>query len=192
MASFSIHLAVGKKYMEKNHIENEQLFLRGTVDPDLATDKEKSHYTLERNDNTLITHLNTKIFLPAFLNENKIDTDYMKGTFLHLITDYLFYNDFFEKDYLLNISYDEFCQDLFYSYDLTSNYIEEKYDVDLSGLVEAIVMKREKVKKEKISKQSEKNILDIIKLDKFIEKVSRIDLEEYKRKLLEANTNILP
>jgi len=81
MASFSIHLAVGKRYMEKNHIENEQLFMKGIVDPDLASDKNKSHYTFNRNADSLFTYLSTKIYLPEFLKVNMIDTDYMKGVF---------------------------------------------------------------------------------------------------------------
>lgn len=194
MASFSIHLAVGKRYMDKNHIENKQLFMRGIVDPDLVSNKDESHYTLERTDDTVLTHLNTKIYLPTFLKKNAIDNDYMKGVFLHLITDYLFFTDFFEKDYLTNISYGEFCKDLYYSYDLTNDYFKKKYDIELSDFIEKININIDKDKKEKSFNQSQtrKNILDLKKLDKLIEKVSNIDLEKYKRKILKANKNILP
>lgn len=193
MPSFDIHLAVGKRYIKKNNIKDKYSFMKGTIAPDLVPDKDKSHYTQERDNDTVLTHLKTKIYLPKFLKENEINTDYMKGVFLHLITDFLFFNDFLKKDYLSNISYNEFFQDLYYSYDLSNNYLREKYNIDFKSFIEenSLDLDKEKLMKTYNKNHIRKNILDFKELDDFIERVSSIDLEEYKKKVLETNQNII-
>lgn len=116
MPSFNIHLAVGKVYLDTHKIENKTEFLKGIMDPDLAEDDHKSHYTGERKNGSFKEHLQTKVDLQKYLKENKIDNDYQKGYFLHLLTDYHFFNGFFEEQYIDNTSYSEFCKDLYYSY----------------------------------------------------------------------------
>lgn len=186
MASFNIHLAVGKRYLDKHKINNVNEFMRGIIEPDLTPNKNQSHYTKERYDNTLLTYLNTKVDLRAFLNKNKINDDYMKGVFLHLITDYLFFTDFFDKEYLNTITYEEFCKDLYFSYDLTDDYLEEKYNINLGNFSDKIHKNIKKLKKEKNVSENIKrqNILEFNKLEGFIEKVSSINLKDYKKKFI--------
>lgn len=193
MASFNIHLAVGKGYASKNKIKNLKLFYNGIIDPDLAEDKFKSHYTGVEKKENLLLYLKTKVQLLSFLQENNFNNDYAKGIFLHLITDYLFFNDFFDIDYLENITYKEFIKDLYYSYDCTNDYLKKKYDIDLSNFENKLLMNIKKNKNKKIINDKEsKNLLEESKLDKFIERVSNISLEEYRDKLLKNNENILP
>jgi len=193
MASFDIHLAVAKRYIAKNHINNENDFYEGTIDPDLNDDKNSSHYTEKKNKNLLIPYLQGKVMLYKFLSENNIDDDYNKGVFLHLITDYLFYNDFFNINYLENVTYEEFIKDLYYSYDCTNEYLKDKYKINLNKFYEKINIGVDREKKKKnINNPSGKNILDFDKLSFFIERVSDINLEKYKDKLLEEKENILP
>ena len=124
-------------------------------------------------------------------NEN-IESDYQKGVFLHLITDYLFFNNFFEYKYLKNISYLEFCKDLYYSYDLTNQYLKEKYEINYSQLLKDIKDNILKSKTEKnVSNETRKNIIPFTKLEKFIEYVSDIEFENYKSKIINSNSNIL-
>lgn len=96
MASFDIHLAIGKSYILKNrNIINEEEFYKGIIAPDLVINKEKSHYSGKQNKEDLLDYLANKVQLFLYLKNNNINTDYDKGIFLHLITDYLFFNDFF-------------------------------------------------------------------------------------------------
>ena len=83
MASFSIHLAIGKRYLEKNKIENEKDFLLGVIDPDLAQDKRKSHYTGSTDTTNLEYFLSEKVLLNRYLETNNIDNNYDLGIFLH-------------------------------------------------------------------------------------------------------------
>ena len=183
MASFYIHLAVAKRYIDKNNIKYPDELLVGANAPDEAIDKDKAHYTGIRKDNSLLTHLSTKVILRDFLKENSLESDYNKGVFLHLITDYLFFNDFFPQSYLENITYEDFCKDLYYSYSLTNEILKEQY---------SILVKEPKVYSKIIDDGTRKNILHINDLEKFIEKVSDISLEKYRLKLLKAKENILP
>lgn len=193
MASFNILFAVGQRYIDKNHIKNIDVFMQGILDPDLAEDKKKSHYTKKRINDTLLTHLQTKVSLYDFLKENSMETDYKKGIFLHLITDYLFFNDFFDLEYIKNVDYENFCKDLYFSYDLTNSYLQKKYNINTDKFKNEINNNIKKDNQEKQIKINEKrnNILDTSKLNSFIEKVSDINLEEYKNKILEVKNNLL-
>lgn len=192
MASFNIHLAIANKYLVKNHINNKKEFYNGIIDPDLVENKIQSHYTDLKSKNLLIPYLEGKAQLNKFLLENDIDTDYNKGVFLHLITDYLFFKDFFDNDYLINITYDDFVKDLFYSYKYVNNYLENKYKLDLNQFGDKLTTS---IKNDINTKKSEcndfKNILEFDKLDLFIEKVSSVNLNEYKAKIILNNKNVI-
>lgn len=188
MASFYIHLAIAKRYSEKNKINNLNDFYKGNIDPDLVVDKSISHYDLKKDKSNLIDHLENRVILPDFLKENNVDTDYDKGVFLHLVTDYLFFTNFFDREYLSKNNYDKFFGNLYYSYDCVNEYILDKYKLDLSLFKDVFANNQ----KNNDTYENKENIFNINKLDQFIEKTSNIDLEAYKDKLIENNINILP
>lgn len=185
MASFNIHLSVAKRYMDKNSIDDKEEFIRGSIAPDLAEDDNKSHYSGYRDKTDILSALKNKVLLDKYLEENSIESPYDKGVFLHLITDNLFFTDFFDEEYLLITGYKAFCKDLYYSYDICNQYLEEKYQIDYGKYREAIEnnIKKDNTEKE-IDNSDRTNILPYEKLDSFIERVSNINLEEYKNKIL--------
>ena len=185
MASFNIHLAIGKQYIEKrSQIKNKDEFYKGIIAPDLVENKAETHYSGQQDKDDLLYYLSKKVQLEKFIEKEKIDTDYQKGVFLHLITDYLFFNKFFEKKYLSNVTYEEFCQDLYYSYDQTNKYIEKEYKINNMIFVQEISKNIQKSKKEKnITDEKRTNIISIKKIDEFIDLVSSIDLEQYKEQI---------
>ena len=190
MPGFNIHLAIGKRYIEKqnklkieeNKIKNEKAFYDGLVAPDLVTDKAISHYTTEKDNSDLEKYLAGKVRLDLYLKDNKIETDFEKGVFLHLLTDYLFFNKFFEKEYIRNVLYQEFVRDLYYTYEETNSYLDNKYGIDLSMYGDKLKKNIEKSKKEKKIDEDEtsekKMIFTEENIDKFIEDVSSIDLSK--------------
>lgn len=193
MASFSIHLAVAKRYVEKTNLINTKEFYKGIIEPDLVDDKKTSHYTGNKNKLDLLSYFANKVQLNEFLKNNNINSDYQKGVFLHLITDYLFFNNFFDNRYLKNISYEDFCKDLYYSYNLTNEYLEYKYNIVYTDFLNQIKDNIKKDKNEKNSNDEKRdNILPIDKIDEFIEYVSDISLEDYRNKIVGADKNILP
>lgn len=189
MPGFNIHLAIGKRYIEKqkNIIKNENSFYNGLVAPDLVTDKKVSHYTAETNTSNLEKYLQGKVRLDLYLKENKVETDFEKGVFLHLFTDYLFFNEFFKKEYIKNTTYQDFVRDLYYSYEKTNDYLNKKYNIDFSIFGDRLIKNIEKNKKEKNLKEDMKNrklIFSEKDLDEFIEKVSSINIDEVVNKVI--------
>lgn len=83
MAGYVIHLAVAEEYL-RNHkqTENYEEFIEGIIFPDSVKDKSETHYAVK----------SSKSNLDKFLKDKKIDNSFNRGYFLHLLTDYLFYN----------------------------------------------------------------------------------------------------
>ena len=132
MQSFQIHLAIAKRYMEKHEIQDKDAFYEGSLAPDFVRPKEKSHYTIETPKENLVEHLKAKVDLNRFLKENEIKNDYDKGVFLHLLTDKIFFTEFFEEEFMRNTDYKEFTENLYISYNETNPYLVEKYQIVLN------------------------------------------------------------
>lgn len=193
MASFNIHLAIGQRYIEKNGFLDEKEFLRGIIEVDLTDNKKKTHYTGFNNQNNLLLWAKERVLLNKYLEKENINTDYQKGVFIHLITDYLFFNKFFNDNYYKNISYREFCKNLYYSYDNIDEYLERKYKIDYMEFIEEIKLNKAKYRNiNKVYNKIGKSIISIKEIDSFIEYVSDINLEKYKDKIIECGKNIFP
>ncbi len=191
MAGFHIHIAIGKVYLKKHKIKDPNAFFKGIIAPDLGA-KDLTHYTdINRDKNNLIDYLAKKVNLYAYLLKNNIDSEYQKGFFLHLITDYLFFNKFFAKDYLRKTNHDTFVKDLYYSYDINNRYLLEKYNLNnflFQDIIEEAIKKSCAKYKNKNEKRT--NILDNDDVDKFINEVANINLENYRKKIIENKGNI--
>lgn len=187
MASFNIHLAVAKVYLKHNKIKYPEEFIKGILDPDLVIDNDQSHYTNKRNNTSLIEHLKTKINLEKYVLGNHIHSDYQKGIFLHLITDYEFFNNFFDLEYLISISYIDFCKSLYYSYDISNSYLEEKYQLKINTYYQELIKKdmAKSRKEKKLEEKQYENILPRDKLDKWINLIGKINLEKYYQEILQ-------
>lgn len=172
MAGFMIHLAIGKRYIEKHklEIENEEEFYRGIIAPDLYEgnykNKSESHYGMW-GDYQAITNID------EFLKDSKVDMskDYWKGYFVHLLSDYYFYQKDFCNEYSEIIK----NRDKFYSdYDCLNKELIEMYDIpkldNINNYINYIerqprYLKRDKVV-EYIEKVSDFNIKDEVKIIK--------------------------
>ena len=173
MPSFNIHLAVAKQYINKHReeIRNENEFLKGAIRPDLneslteiCEDKCKTHYGQlgYRNDGYFETNIN------KFLEDSTVDItkDFFKGYLLHLLTDYYFYNKYFNKEFRQVIK----NKDRFhYDFSCTNKMLEEKYGIELI----------EPLKKYTTYSNGKTKYLDIQKLINFIEELSSIDLQKH-------------
>ncbi len=157
MPGYVIHLAIAEKCLEKNKNEKYNEFINGVIYPDETDDKYKTHYWNEMRS----------VNLYNFLKENKIDTSFNRGYFLHLLTDYLFYNKYIEY----------WSTDIYTDYDLLNPYLIAKYSVKLPNRIKKYVHTDVKNKKLKIlSKEL---------IDKFIEDLSNLDLEHIKEEIME-------
>ena len=94
--------------------------------------------------------------LQRFLENNKLDSSYNQGFFLHLVTDYLFY-----KEYL-----NGYEGSLYHDYNKLNKSIIEKYSVEVPQEVQ------EEVKIEDGNPET----IDLESICEFIDEVSKIDL----------------
>ena len=131
MAGYVTHLAIAEEYLKKHKDVKEDYdeFIKGVIYPDSVTDKSLTHYGIK----------SSKVILKDFLQDNEIYNSYMRGYFLHLITDYLFYNKYLEK----------FTKDIYNDYDILNKRLIEKYNVVLPVNIQNNVFYKEGEKKEK-------------------------------------------
>lgn len=185
MASPVMHLAIAKKYLDNNKNINVQEFIKGTLYPDATHDKDKTHYTKLSRGKDVISHLNGKVDLFKFLKEHESLNDFETGWLLHLVTDYLFFDECFNKKYLENICYEDFCKDLYYAYDCLNLYLEKKYNITKDYY-------KDYPNEYYPGRGYKKCILSKEEIDKFIEHVSSINLEKYIIKIKDNGENIKP
>lgn len=194
MPSYCIHLAIGNLYAKKNKIMDKESFDAGIIAPDFAKDKEASHYSAPRDKANLVDFLHKKVQLAEYLKKNKIDTDFRRGEFLHLVTDYIYFTQFFTPEFINSFPDGEFMTSMYYSYDLIKQPVEEKYNVvypgDLAAVIKAIEEKRKLLGFDKgVTKP---NVLPMEKLERFIDFCASIDLEKFAGKINSLKLNISP
>lgn len=159
MPGYVIHLAVAKQYIKKhkNQIKDEEEFYKGVVYPDSVSDKSLTHYGEK----------STKVILKKFFEEKDLKTDFNKGYFVHLITDYLFYNKFL----------DFFSKDIYNDYDITNKPLIDKYQVNITDDI-----------KEKIFfKDGKTTVFSLENVINFIEKTSEYDINKIEQEVKNNN-----
>ena len=157
MAGYVIHLAIAEEYLRKHKDikEDYEEFIKGVIYPDSVTDKSLTHYGIK----------SSKVILKDFLQDNEINNSYMRGYFLHLITDYLFYNKYLEK----------FTKDIYNDYDILNKRLIEKYNVVLP----------ENIQNNVFYKEGETKILTMELAIKIIDEISDLNLNAVEKEIRE-------
>ena len=155
MAGYVIHLAIAEEYLKKHKDVKEDYdeFIKGVIYPDSVTDKSLTHYGIK----------SSKVILKDFLQDNEINNSYMRGYFLHLITDYLFYNKYLE----------EFTKDIYNDYDILNKKLIEKYNVVLP----------ENIQNNVFYEDGETKILTMELVIKIIDEISDLNLNAVEKEV---------
>lgn len=155
MAGYVIHLAIAEEYLKKHKDVKEDYdeFIKGVIYPDSVTDKSLTHYGIK----------SSKVILKDFLQDNEINNSYMRGYFLHLITDYLFYNKYLEK----------FTKDIYNDYDILNKRLIEKYNVVLP----------ENIQNNVFYEDGETKILTLELAIKIIDEISDLNLNAVEKEI---------
>ena len=150
MPGYVIHLAVAEKYLKKHKCKNEDYneFIEGVIYPDSTKIKSETHYGEKSSESNIY----------EFLKEHELNNSFERGYFLHLLTDYLFYNRYI----------DTISNEIYSDYDILNDKLIEKYNVKLP----------DKVKYTVSSKDGCLVILSMEIIDKLIDDISNYDLEE--------------
>jgi len=190
MASLLMHLAVAKRYLEKNGLDiNDQTsFYDANILPDFDDDKERSHYGKRGESKDLIKRHKEKVGLKKFLETRlcpyKLDTDMDRGLFLHLYTDWIYYNELLPLDYLATIDMTVFPKDNVYTSIVFDPYLEKTY-----GMNYGLTSMQEQVKEQFVKWNlfdekrwgkdfSAKILFTKEQLDDFIELASELQIDE--------------
>ena len=149
MPGYVIHLAVAEKYLKKHKCKNEDYneFIEGVIYPDSTKIKSETHYGEKSSESNIY----------EFLKEHELNNSFERGYFLHLLTDYLFYNRYI----------DTISNEIYSDYDILNDKLIEKYNVKLP----------DKVKHTVSSKDGCLVILSMEIIDKLIDDISNYDLE---------------
>ena len=155
MPGYVIHLAVAQEYLKKHNNKKEDInnFIKGTIYPDSVKDKSLTHYGAK----------SSKVVLKNFLKENYLDNSFNRGYFLHLVTDYLFYNKYL----------DIFTKDIYNDYDITNKPLIEKYKVQIP----------ENIKNYVFFKEGKTKLLHLKLAEKVIDEVSELDLDMIEKEI---------
>ena len=168
MAHVAVHEIIANRYIQKHHdeVRNKNEFIKGSVAPDLneqLTERRKikdfPHYGKWSNGNV-------ETNIDKFLKDKQVNIkqDYWKGYFLHLLTDYYFYNKQFNKEF------EEIKKNkgnLREDYDYIFEKILKKYKITLSNYTSKYVN----------IKDGNSKYLKLDKMLDFIEKMSDINIE---------------
>lgn len=175
MASYTMHLAIAKEYL-KNHNEKEyeKEFYKGTIDVDNVPDKNLTHYSSNIESKNVVTKMISKVNIKKYVEEHTIETSYDRGYFLHLLTDYFFYNNYFNYKDFETLTIDEFDVLLYRDYDYLNKYLINKYEVEIP---ENINQKYFQIFDE------EPKIATYESIDEFIEFMSKLDIYDVYNKI---------
>lgn len=186
MASSPIHLAIAKMYIERNSNLNKEEVLKGTLYPDTIKDKNISHYAdLSKRGKDSVSNLQGKVNLYSFLLEHPSLNDFEFGWFLHLFTDYLFFDECFTKEYLLTHTFEEFRKDLYYSYDCLTDYLISKYNITMEDYT---IYPNEFFP----GKGYKPCLFSKEMIDDFIYRCGSIDIDSYVKKIVLVKGNVKP
>lgn len=148
MPGYVIHLAVGKVYSKENNIENIERFERGIIAPDLVKDKCKSHYGPSSSSPDLNGYIRTR----------RIKDEFDEGYFLHLVTDYLFYNKFLNS----------WNKHIYDDYDKLNDRIIKKYNIVIPNKLVEVVK----------TKSGDLELLSEEEIYRFIDSVGKINIRK--------------
>lgn len=156
MAGYVIHLAVAEEYIRKHKDENADYkeFIKGVIFPDSVKDKSETHYGIESSKSNVY----------KFLLDKKLDTSFNRGYFLHLLTDYIFYNKYL----------DCISKDIYNDYDILNRTLINKYNVKIPKEVENSVFFLE----------GELKILSLEMIDNLIEEISNMSIDKVKEEII--------
>ena len=173
MASFTMHLAIAKLYL-KSHKENEEEFLKATIDVDNVPDKAITHYSTNTNEENAKKWLESKVGIKEYVNEHSIYSSYDRGYFLHLLADYYLYNCYFDDNMLKNTPNKVFRKHLYQDYDVLNKYLIEKYDLERPENLD---------KKYFEIHEGTPKMMTYESIDEYIEFISKLNIDEIYEKI---------
>lgn len=175
MACLAIHIAIAKQYLKNNPQENSQDFLIGAYLPDIAEDSVKSHFGKTGVFLSIKEMYNAKIDIKKCAEALDITNSLNRAMFLHLVTDYMFYNFIYSKQ-LEQIKPTQIKRLLYEDFNIITYYIINKYKITIPEQISNLVK----------SKEGELSLrfFDYKNIDNFIMFMSKLNLYDCKKQIV--------
>lgn len=135
MASLAMHWIISDLYLAKHREDNYDEFLSGAMAPDITGDKMATHCSYFNKNDMYVDRLHKKVDIIKFCNTHSINTSFERGYFLHILTDYIFYNSYMANIESLQNLVDA-REDVYNDYRILNGYLVKKYGIDMSVLPE--------------------------------------------------------
>ena len=193
MASFLTHMVIGQEHLKYFREENEIEFLKGNIDPDYLhisknLDKAKSHYGKPYNPKlTQKQNFENKTILLSYLKQNKLDNSYNRGYFLHLISDYYFYNKVIDIGLVENLNNNEVKTIYYDDYTKVQKFLLTKYAPKFLPEIESMMYIKNNFLN--IYKDGAPKLFSMNEFEKYIEYCSKLDLDNFANDILSENLN---
>lgn len=128
------HVAIAAEWLARHPdaVGDVGAFLDGTVEPDLAGDKEKSHFGCREFTGDIVARNSKKVGVGKFLSTHSVKSDYERGVLLHLLTDEEYYTKLLPNDIIRTRGWDEYANDVVYTWYLYELGLFEQYGAWLS------------------------------------------------------------
>ncbi len=187
MPCLAIHLAVAKKYLKRHPEEIKEDFILGTIAPDIdipninkyiigvSDDKNSHHFGSNYKTDNIIEYMKKKVDFNMFFKDNDINTSFLRAYFLHLLCDYAFFGEYVSDERLTKLPFMDVVKIGYNDYDLITPKLISKYNLEIPEQVKDI-----------LSRKGSGNIelLDETTVDRFIDEMSSLDLEEEKNRVI--------
>jgi len=171
MASLAMHLAIAEEYMKRNAVQDRNLFLDGSLAPDLGSDQIASHFGSYEKPKTIIEFLKTRMNLAKYLEEVQISNDFDSGYFLHMIADDLFYQYLYTEE-VESKTPEQIRKEVYSDYDFVTQHILSFYKIET-----------DRIKKWSNNKKGKPVYFTPQGCDAFIAAVSKVDLQKAEREI---------
>lgn len=184
-----MHFAVAKRFIEKNdylrNADKETLreFYWGSIQPDITDDKEATHFGTRAETRDIGKRHAEKVNPQKFLQHNKLDNAFNVAVYLHLLTDYEFYNKLLPKDYMKNCTdFSIFVRSMIHTRQVHDPYLVEKHglSLEMSGRQELLAETIRGWQQDNVQNFGKVITGDLLysqqQLDAFIEKVSSVNI----------------
>lgn len=186
MPNFITHLAIAKVYAEKHRITDYAEFLKGSLAPDFRSQGIRHYLNHAADPQDVRKTITDRVNLSKYLTKIDVTKDFGRGVFLHMLADnYCYLNVLdikkFQKAVNRGADYDA---SIYNSAMKHFAYIAKKYkikaeDFESTGLAREMEEDEAKwaleVKQKKLVGADD--LMDAMKLDKFIEEITRQPIE---------------
>lgn len=182
MACSALHLLVAKEYCKKHNIVDDSIYLAGAIYPDIQEDKVASHFGVKIKPKSIRDALDSKIDIKAVLENLDLNDEFHRAIFLHLLTDYIYYNYLYNEE-LEKVSIMQVLADINNDSGVMTAEILKEHNVEVPYEYSYLLEEKEN--------SGEYKLFNGDRLGVFVDLISSSDLGSIKKELLQDNQKFI-